>query len=202
MTVDKGQIVQNAHTLPRVVFKSFLKSFLRHSPDFQYSDELRETRVAVLDSANDLKEVPEAAARIIIQRQAMRGQTVFADSRVKYDGKMFTHSIAKPHLGAVNIYCESRNDVHAEYLATRIESVIIAEEAMLTEQGIMIATPSVSDVQEPLSGTSFYSMVLNVPIMVVGITHVELKDPRMLEDISTAFGVGPLVNIQIETDSQ
>lgn len=200
MSVDRETLVNNEFTIVRKVFTQFLKSFFRHSPQFEWDEDSRESRIVVLDSFSDYSDVNESADRVIVQRQAANVPSMVLNNTVRYDHEKYYHQVVKPYFGSVNLFCESTNDVQVEYIASRIQSVIIMHRAMLEAKGVAIANPRVSEVQDALSGRSFKSLVVNVPTMVVGRTEYELTNELLLQEASLVLGVSPLMQWNVKTE--
>lgn len=193
------RIVQNDLTWPRIVMVKFLTSYFRNNSEFNWSKDLTKTEIAIIDSRSDLEALHEEADRIIIQRQSFTGQTIIIDNKVKVNNEMFTHGIVKPRLGYLNIFCESRNDVHSEYLAICVENILMLHKDILMEMDLIIGETSLSDVREPFSGTGFYSILITVPTNIFGVAEFTIDKPEMISGVELELAVGSALNFQIGT---
>ncbi|MFA7709481.1 MAG: hypothetical protein WCY30_00075 [Candidatus Neomarinimicrobiota bacterium] len=182
--------VTNDVTLPARVLISWLKSFFKHDPDFDYNDDESKTKIVVASAGADLGNIKENIDRVIIARRNFESQVFTTDNRVEYNNKMYTYSVIKPKLGYVDIFCESINDVQADYIASKIETALTIHHNTLLEMNVGIGPLSISDVRKPYSGSRFFSIMVAVPTMVVGKTVYTVKDPQMLQNIGIEFGIG------------
>ena len=183
------RVVYNDLTWPRVVMVKYLTSFFRHSPYFDWKEDFKKTSIAVLDSRSELSDLNEKSDRVIVLRQAFNGSNIVTDNRTEVNNNMYTHKIVKPRLGYLNIFCESRNDVQSEYIATQIENVLMLHKEELMEKNVLISTPQMSDVKNPVSGTGFFSMVITVPTHVAGRAEFSIDKPQMLNDIEMEWAI-------------
>lgn len=199
------RVVGNDLTWPRAVLVQFLTSFFKHSKEFnrsnyQWKEDSKKTDIAILSSRSDLSDVKESADRVIIERQTFSGQPIITDNRIKVDNGMFVHSIVKPRLGYLNIYCESQNEIFAEFIATQVEMVILMHKELLLEWNVGVGDPTLSDVRTPVSGINFYSMLISVPTIVSSEAEFEVTNPRMINNIEMEFGIGSAINFEVKTE--
>lgn len=180
----------NSLTWVRKAFRVFLTSYFRHSPDFEWDEDLKKTGIAVLDHKSDLSQLTEATARVIIRRMSFPGQTVAITNQVRFNNQMYTHGAVIPKLGMVGIYCESQNNIEAEFIADRVESILLLHREDLLEKSVGVETPRVSEVSEPVSGTGFYSVLVSVPTYTVSEIDFAHKNPQMLGDVAAGVGFG------------
>ncbi len=198
------KVIKNDLTWPRAVLIQYLTSFFKNSPDFnredyKYREDHTKSDIVILAARADLSEVNESADRVIVERQAFSGQSIITDNRISVNNDLFTHSIVKPRLGFLNIYCESQNEAYAEYIATQVEMVILMHKELLLEWNVGVGEPTLSDVRDPVSGTNFRSIVISVPTIVVSEAEFEIVDPRMISSIEMEFAIGSALNFKAKT---
>ena len=192
-------VMVNDLSWPRRVMIQWLRSFFKHSSDFNYNDDCDKTSIVVLDAGGGVGNYHENIDRVIIKRLNFNNQSIIMDNRIRVDNTKFIYDIVKPRLGYLNIFCESRNEIRSEFIATNVETALLIHKDQLLEMNVGIGDPTLSDVKEPYSGTSFYSMMVSVPTIVIGHASFSVKDPQMLQSIEMEFGVGDNINFNVET---
>jgi hypothetical protein len=199
------QIIGSDLVWPRAVMIKYLKSYFLHAPEFnrenyKYDEDMKKTDIAVIDNHTILSDVNESADRVIIQRQAYNEQTIITDNRTWVDNDMFTHSIVKPRLGYLSIYCESQIPAYAEFITSQVEMAILMHKEDLAEQNLGIGALTMSDVRKPVSGTKFFSMRISIPTIVVSEAEFSVTNPQMLNSLEIELGIGSAFDIKVKTD--
>ena len=194
------QRADNSITWTRRVILQFLRSFFRHSGDYKYDEDKKKSAIVVVDSKGDLTDLPESTARVIVRRMDMRGETITVTNNIDQNDQMFTHGAFVPKLGLVGIYCEARNPVEAEFIASKIESILILHKDELYEKSVGVGAPSISAVSEPISGTKYFSVLVTVPTNTQSTIRFSYKNPQMLQDIAMDMGIGTEgVKVKVKT---
>lgn len=196
--------LQNPLTWPRAVMIKYLTSYFRHSPEFnrkgyQWNEDAKKTNIVIVDNHSDLSEVNESADRVIVKRGIFNGETISTDNRVKISEGMYTHNIVTPRLGYLNIYCESSKPVYSEYLASKVEMIILMHKELLLEWNLGIGSLGLSEIENPLSGRKFYSMMITVPTIIISETSYSVTNPQMLDNIEIQFGIGSAIDFTVKT---
>ena len=199
-----GAVLQNPLTWPRAVMIKYLVSYFRHSPEFnregyKWDEDAKKTNIVIVDNHSDLSEVNESADRIIVKRGDFNCETISTDNRVKISKEMYTHNIVTPRLGYLTIYCESSKPVYSEYLASKVEMIILMHKELLLEWNLGIGALGLSEVRLPLSGRKFYSMMITVPTIIISEASYSVTDPQMLDNIEIQFGIGSAIEFTVKT---
>ena len=103
---------------------------------------------------------------------------------------MYTHGAFIPKLGIIGIFCESRNNIESEFIADRVESMLLLHKHDLLEKSVGVGAPRISAVKEPISGTGYESVVVHIPTHTVSTVNFSYKDPRMLAGVEMNVGIG------------
>lgn len=197
------RIASNHLTVMRTLMIQWLKSFFENSAnEWGYSSNLKESKLVVIDYRSEVDDIPEKADRVIVKREPFRGASRFVDNRVSYDGSMYTATAIKPRLGYLTIFCESRNPIMCDYIATRIEDILTLHKDDFNEKGLIVGDPDLSDVALPVSGTGFYSVSVSVPTKINREVGFSVKDPSMLGGLSVSLAIddaGHPVEVKAET---
>jgi len=195
----RERIISNDFTWPRRVMIQWLRSLFKNSVDFGYSEDSEKTKIVIVESGTDLSKYTENIDRIIVARRNFNSQSIVMDNKFDVINEMYTHSIIKPKLGYIDIFCESINNAVVEYIASIIESSLLMHKNDLLEMNVGIGNPSYSDTKTPYSGSRFISMTVSVPTIIVGVVSYSVENPQMLQEIEIEFGIGNALNLRVES---
>ena len=200
---ETGQRIASNHlTVMRTIMIQWLTSFFKNTAaEWGWNEDPLKSSLVVLDYRSDISGINEKSSRVIVKREPFSGQNKFTDNRTTYDNYLYTSSAVKPRLGYIRIFCESRNEILCDYIATRIEDILTLHKDDLLEKGMVIGEPSLSDINLPISGTGFYSVVVTIPTVINRETSFSVKDPSMLGKLFMELGIAnvPQENIEVTT---